>query len=220
MAKQYLNWKGEMVIGCPKGEGKCWETEHLTKEQVASKLEGLAGTIAGINDVLDKSDSNNQTAVSAADYDKAEAPAFKEVEQYISWSDMQKIPNSEALYNAGRNSGTIEIRQAGKIYQVKTERQLSGSFSGSPEEIAELQEGLIYGLSDVTIATREEAVGGGQGHYDYDIVTRATGWRTMTAEEITAWKSIINLKKEHKKVEREISALQKQIQQLRKSIGW
>jgi hypothetical protein len=34
----YRNFKGELVTNCPKGEGYCWEPEHLTKEQYESQV--------------------------------------------------------------------------------------------------------------------------------------------------------------------------------------
>lgn len=226
MAKQYYNWKGELVVGCPKGEGNCWEPEHLTKEQIEANIAKVSANTTAVESQISGLVQDFPETVTAEEYinspneaELTEAPVFKETNYRVSWQEMSKIPNAETLYQSPRNSGDLSVRQSGKIYQIKTDRSIQGRIKGTPEEVAQQQEALLYGLSDAELRIGEEAVGGGQGHYDYDIVTSVTGWRTMTPEEVTAWKQILELKKGQRKVEREISGLEKQIQALKKSIG-
>jgi hypothetical protein len=143
-------------------------------------------------------------------------PEYKEESVNLSWEAMTKIPHAEELFYVGRNSGTIEVRHVGNLYQIKTVRTID--ISGAAGDALVKMAAVSADMDDAEVSNTTEATGGGQGHYSYGTVTRITGWVTMTSEQIASFKTMQYNNKQTAKVEREIKKLNKMAEDMKKRI--
>lgn len=130
------------------------------------------------------------------------------------WDILNKF-NAFELMN--RNY-SLTVRKIGKgvnaVYQKKITRSAPNPNGDLIQVIADFVE-IAQDMTEPEIKTSYNAVGGGQGHYDYAVQTHVTGWVTLSKEEVNIMNQLIVEDKAHNKRIREAEKLEKQAYKLR-----
>lgn len=115
------------------------------------------------------------------------------------------IPDiAPVLYQSG-----VRVRQNGNVYQYFCNRMID--LNGSLGEVITKLATETSDMQEVAITTR---FGGGMGHYGYAVISRVTGWVTMTPEQVKAFKTLKHNVTSMRKAEREIKRLRKMADQM------
>lgn len=133
-----------------------------------------------------------------------------------SWATIHKVPHADVLMSGNYR---LKLRKTGKginaIYEKHVIRPIDIP-NGKVEEVIAKLFIASYSLSDAEVSISHQAIGGGQGHYDYGTVANMSGWVILTKDEVIAMKALVELEKMKERNARAARKLEKQAALLRK----